>query len=50
MAFYLYSTEFLEPLSEDDFRRLIGQLPNALQPKFLLYCRCEDAHANLLGK
>jgi 4'-phosphopantetheinyl transferase len=50
MAFLLYSTEFLKPLPEDVFRRLLSRLPATLQPKILRYRRWEDAHAALLGK
>jgi 4'-phosphopantetheinyl transferase len=50
MGLLLYSIEFLQPLPNEDFRRLLDQLPAALQPRILRYRRWEDAHANLLGK
>ncbi|GGA82957.1 4'-phosphopantetheinyl transferase family protein [Puia dinghuensis] len=50
MGLLLYSTEFLQPLPDEGFHRLLGLLPAVLQPKILRYRRWEDAHANLLGK
>jgi 4'-phosphopantetheinyl transferase len=50
MALYLYATEFLRPLPDEAFHRLLGELPAALQPKILRYRRWQDAHATLLGK
>src|SRR5260370_68219 len=50
MSLLLYSTEFLQPLPDEAFAHLLGQLPAALQPKILRFRRWQDAHASLLGK
>jgi 4'-phosphopantetheinyl transferase len=50
MALYLYATEFLHPMPEEVFQRLLSLLPAAHQQKILRFRRWEDAHAGLLGK
>ena len=50
MGLLLYTTEFSKPLPADSFRRMLGQLPDFLQPKILRYRRWQDAHADLFGK
>lgn len=46
----LYATEFSRPLPDEDFQRLLRQLPAAMQAKIVRFRRWEDAHAALLGK
>jgi 4'-phosphopantetheinyl transferase len=50
MSLLLYATEFLQPLPDELFHRLLDRLPASLRPKILRYRRWEDAHATLLGK
>ncbi|HXB08994.1 MAG TPA: 4'-phosphopantetheinyl transferase superfamily protein [Puia sp.] len=50
MPLLLYATEFLHPLPDETFQRLLHQLPAAHQSKITRFRRWEDAHAALLGK